>query len=196
MLLWLQVFGIMREGLEKPKQTFPTIATKQKAALLFIQKGNWLVPRIPYAILKLMNTTPRDFSREEHQKTKTKKSKQTKPPKPERTGREKPSETDLKVEGRWGKEKGNMQSHRVWPEWTKNFFEYGNLQKLKSIQLGEWKKKAKATYSLFTHVERKQGLVSQSDSVTLRTNQWPFLGFHFQSSNEMWFPNYAQILSH
>lgn len=34
---------------------------KKKAAPLFIQKGNSFVPRIPYAILNLMNTTPRDF---------------------------------------------------------------------------------------------------------------------------------------
>lgn len=87
MLLWLQVFGITREGLEKPKQTFPTIATKQKAALLFIQKGNWLVPRIPYAILKLMNTTPRDFSREEHQKKQNKANKQNPPNPKEQEGR-------------------------------------------------------------------------------------------------------------
>lgn len=49
------------EGSEKPKQTFPTPHSHQrkKAALLFIQKDNSSVPRIPYAILNLMNTTKR-----------------------------------------------------------------------------------------------------------------------------------------
>lgn len=80
------------EGLEKPKQTLPPPAKPpmEKAALPFIQKGNSLVPRIPYAILKLMNTTPRDFLEKSSKKMKG-------------TGREKPSGRNRlrwKVDGR------------------------------------------------------------------------------------------------
>lgn len=62
-----------------------------------------------------MNTTPRDFSREEHTKKKQKKANKQNP----QTRKNRKGEAQrnrLKVEGRWGKEKGNMQSHRVWPE--------------------------------------------------------------------------------
>lgn len=52
-----------------------------------------------------------------------------------------------------------------------NFFDYGNLQKLKRIQMGEWGGKGKNNLRSVTHVERKQGLVRQSDSMTLRINQ-------------------------
>lgn len=69
------------------------------------------MPRIPYAILKLMNTT-RDFSREEHQKKKQ----TNKTPQTRKNRKGEAQRNRLKVEGRWGKEKGNTQSHRVWPE--------------------------------------------------------------------------------
>lgn len=60
------------EELDKPKQILPLPAKppKEKAALSFIQKSNSLVPRIPYAILKLMNTIPRDFLEKSSKKMK------------------------------------------------------------------------------------------------------------------------------
>lgn len=150
------------------KTNTPLIATKgkRKSYSLDKPKGNSFVPGISSAVLKLLNTTQR-LSREGQQQ----------------------NERNKKGEGRWEKKTTGgrwMEEREMW-EVTKKVARVSQGVLWSQKPSKGWKAAGKSNFYTDCYICCKEARLTQSNSMTLRTNQWPFLGFHFQSSNTMWF---------